>query len=247
MKVLIGCEESQEVCKAFRALGHEAYSCDLLDCSGGHPEWHIKADVFTVLNGGTFQLQSGEFVTIDSWDLIISFPPCTDLALSGAKHFEKKRADGRQEKSIRFFFEIWKRSNCCENPMGIINGGKYISQHYPALCTEMLQAGFPFKPSQVLQPWQFGNEAQKTTCLWLKGLSPLLPTEIVGKGAFYTSPQGKVLPAWYGDAVGADGKKLSYNGTEIKKVRSKTFPGIAKAMAEQWGGLTPITPPLTNT
>ncbi len=124
--------------------------------------------------------------------------------------------------------------------MGIINGGKYISEHFPVLFKEMVEDGFPFKPTQVIQPWQFGNEAQKTTCLWLKGLPPLAPTRVVGKGDFYTSPGGKVLPAWYGDAIGKDGKKLSYNGSEIKKVRSKTFPGIAKAMAEQWGAI--LTP-----
>lgn len=220
MKILVGCEESQAVTIAFRNKGHEAYSCDILPCSGGHPEWHIQQDIFEVIGKG--------------WDLIICFPPCTDLALSGAKHFIKKRSDGRQEKSIRFFFDIWKRSNCCENPMGIINGGKYIKKHFALLYNEMIDASFPFKPTQIIQPWQFGDEAQKTTCLWLNGLNPLIPTDIVGKGDFYTSPQGKVLPAWYGDAIGADGKKLSYNGAEIKKIRSKTFPGIAQAMADQW-------------
>jgi hypothetical protein len=222
MKVLISCEESQEVCKAFRAKGHEAFSCDILPPSGGHPEWHLQMDVF-------------EAVKLKEWDLIISFPPCTDLALSGAKHFEKKRIDGRQEKSIRFFFEMWKLSNCCENPMGIINGGKYISIHFPILFKEMVEVGFPFKPSQIIQPWQFGDEAQKSTCLWIKNLPLLTHTKIVGKGEFYISPKGKSLPSWYGDAIGKDGKKLPYNGLEIKKVRSKTFPGIAAAMADQWG------------
>lgn len=98
----------------------------------------------------------------------------------------------------------------------------------------MLNAGFPFKPSQLIQPWQFGDQAQKSTCLWLKNLPLLKHTQIVDKGAFYISPQGKKLPAWYGDAVGENGKKLAYNGSEIKKVRSKTFPGIASAMARQW-------------
>ena len=235
MLVLIGCEESQEVCKAFRERGHEAYSCDLLPCSGGHPEWHLQMDVFKAIAGGMLVTQSGELVEVKKWDRCISFPPCTDLALSGAKHFEKKRANGSQEKSIRFFFEVWKMSDCCENPMGIINGGKYINQWFPELCKDMLINNFPFKPSQIIQPWQFGDEAQKTTCLWLKGLPLLDETNVVGSGAFYISPKGKKLPAWYGDAIGDDGKKLSYSGSEIKKVRSKTFPGIAKAMAEQWG------------
>ena len=220
MRILVACEESQAVCKEFRKRGHEAFSCDILPCSGGHPEWHLHGNVFEHIN--------------KNWDMIISFPPCTHLALSGAKHFEKKRADGRQEQGIRFFFEMWKISHCCENPVGIINGGKYIKEWFPELHAEMLEAGFPFKPTQTIQPWQFGDKAQKSTCLWLRGLPALKPTDIVDKGDFYISPQGKKLPAWYGDAVGADGKKLSYSGDEIKKVRSKTFPGIAAAMASQW-------------
>jgi len=220
MRVLIACEESQAVTKEFRRLGYEAYSCDLLPCSGGHPEWHFQEDVFEVLK--------------QKWDVVISFPPCTHLTVSGAKHFEKKRANGMQEEGIRFFFEMWKVSDCTENPIGILNGGQYIKQWFPKIHAEMVQAGFPFKPHQVIQPWQFGDEAQKSTCLWLKNLPVLQHTKIVAKGDFYVSPQGKKLPAWYGDAVGKDGKKLAYNGQEIKKVRSKTFPGIAKAMAEQW-------------
>lgn len=224
MAVLIACEESQAVCIEFRKLGFEAYSCDLLPCSGGHPEWHLQMDAF-------------EAFKLKKWDLVIAFPPCTHLALSGAKHYEKKRADGRQAQGIRFFFEMWKISHCCENPIGIINGGKYIKEWFPELHAEMTAARFPFKASQTVQPWQFGDNAQKSTCLWLKGLPLLKATDIVDKGDFYISPQGKKLPAWYGDAVGSDGKKLSYSGDEIKKVRSKTFPGIAKAMAEQWSKL----------
>lgn len=220
--ILVGCEESQAVCIAFRALGFQAFSCDILPCSGNHPEWHIQGDIF-------------EAIKTRAWDFIISFPPCTHLAVSGAKHFDKKRADGRQEEGIRFFFEVWKHSDCSENPIGILNGGEYIKKWFPTLHAEMTDAGFPFKPAQIIQPWQFGDTAQKSTCLWLKNLPLLMHTQIVEKGDFYISPQGKKLPAWYGDAVGKDGKKLSYNGDEIKKVRSKTFPGIAKAMADQWG------------
>lgn len=222
MRIRVDCEESQALTIELRKIGIEAFSCDTEDCSGGYEKWHIKADCLTLDRTG--------------FDTIISFPPCTHLAVSGAKHFEQKRKDGRQEAGIRFFFEVWKYSDCTENPVGILNGGEYIKKWFPELHAEMLVAGFPFKPTQIIQPWQFGDEAQKTTCLWLKNLPPLTHTRLVGKGAFYTAPSGKVLPAWYGDAVGQNGKTLSYNGAEIKKVRSKTFPGIAKAMAEQWGG-----------
>lgn len=209
MKIILGCEESQTVCKAFRAKGHEAYSCDILAPSGGHPEWHFQDDIFNVLRGG-------------QWDMGIFFPPCTHLAVSGAKHFAKKRADGRQQQGIDFFMAI---ANCglkkmaIENPIGIMSG-------------------LWRKPDQIIQPWQFGDEAQKSTCLWLTGLTLLKPTNIVGKGEFYTSPKGRRLPSWYGDAVGASGKKIAYGSEEMKKVRSKTFNGIALAMADQWGSDT---------
>lgn len=207
MIALVTCEESQTVCIELRNLGIEAYSNDLLPCSGGHAQWHLQMDVFKA-------------IALKNWDLIISFPPCTDLALSGAKHFEKKRDSGQQEKSIRFFFEVWKLSHATENPIGIINGGKYIKQWFPHLYKEMVEAGFPFKPHQVIQPWQFGDPYQKSTCLWLRGLPLLKPTNIVDKGEFYISPQGKKLPKWYGDAVDKFGKKLRYNGDEIKKLRN---------------------------
>ncbi len=222
MKILVGCEESQAVTIELRKLGHEAYSCDLLPCSGGHPEWHIQKDIFEVLKE-------------DKYDKVITFPPCTHLVLSGAKHFAKKRESGVQLDGLRFFFELWKVSDAVENPMGIINGGKYILEHFPDLHKEMVEAGFTFKPQQIIQPWQFGHEAQKTTCLWLNGLPNLTPTQIVGKGDFYVTPRGKQMAKWICDPVGENGKKLGYNTPEIKKLRSKTFPGIAKAMAEQWG------------
>lgn len=237
MKILLGCEESQAVMKELRLLGHEAYSCDLLECSGGYPEYHFKADVFNIIKGvpGSYWItEAGTKVNVCEWDIIISFPPCTHLTLSGARHFESKRKSGVQEEGLRFFFEIWKMSDAVENPMGIINGGKYILEHFPDLHKEMTGYGFPFKPSQVIQPYQFGHEAQKTTCLWLNGLPELIPTNIVGKGQFYTTPTGKLMPSWSHDAVGENGKKIGYNTAEIKKLRSKTFPGIAKAMAEQW-------------
>lgn len=184
INILVGCEESQAVCKAFRTRGFNAFSCDILPCSGGHPEWHINVDVLTVIKGGIFTTQSGDIVIIYNWQLIISFPPCTDLSLSGAKHFEKKRNDGRQEKSIRFFFEIWKISHCTENPMGTINGGKYISNWFPNLFKQMLEAGFPFKPSQIVQPYMFGDPVKKTTCLWLSELPILNPKNDVKKDVY---------------------------------------------------------------
>ena len=201
MKILIGCEESQAVTKEFRRLGHEAYSCDLLDCSGGFPEWHLKDNIFEVLT--------------DRWDQVITFQPCTDLTVSGARWFKQKREIGVQEKSIRFFFEIWKRSNCSENPIGILNGGKYIKNWFPKLYYEMIEYGFPFKPTQIIQPWQFGHGETKATCLWLRDLPKLRPTNIV---------EGREQRIW----------KLP-PGPERAKLRSKTFSGIAKAMAEQWG------------
>lgn len=203
MKVLIACEESQAVCIEFRKLGFEACSCDIINCSGGHPEWHIKDDVLNNLTG---------------WDLIIAFPPCTHLAVSGAKHFAKKIADGRQQAGIDFFMSM-VNAPCerivIENPIGI------MSSLYR-------------KPDQIIQPWQFGDPFQKTTCLWLKNMPLLKHTDIVDKGDFYITPTGKNMASWMCDPIGENGKKLGYNTDEIKKMRSKTFPGIAKAMAEQY-------------
>jgi len=151
MKVLIACEESQVVCKAFRALGHEAYSCDMLPCSGGHPEWHRQCDVRIAL----------EF---EKWDMVIAFPPCTDLCVSGARWFKEKKADGRQQSAIDFFmfFTHLKevRFVAIENPIGI------MSRLYR-------------KPDQIIQPWQFGHGETKATCLWLFGLPKLMPANIV--------------------------------------------------------------------
>ena len=168
------------------------------------PGPHYQGDVFDIIN--------------DSWDLMIAHPPCTHLASSGAKHFAIKIADGRQQEGIDFFMKL---ANCnipkyaIENPVGIMS-------------TKWR------KPDQIIQPWYFGDEAQKSTCLWLKGLPNLVPTKIVGKGEFYVSPSGKKLPAWYGDAA-VNGKKIAYGSVEMKKIRNKTFQGIADAMADQWG------------
>jgi len=184
-KVLVACEESQIVCKAFRKQGHEAYSCDILPTSGNHPEWHIQGDVLPLLQ--------------EDWDMIIAFPPCTDLSVSGARWFKGKQADGRQQRSIAFFMEF-VHADCqriaIENPIGI------MSTHYR-------------KPDQIIQPWQFGHGETKATCLWLKGIPLLQPTNIVS---------GREQRIW----------RLS-PGPERAKLRSKTFPGIANTMAKIWG------------
>ena len=185
-RVLVACEESQAVTLAMRELGHEAYSCDLLPCSGGHPEWHIQGDVLGHLRGG--------------WDLVIAFPPCTDLAVSGARWFKEKREDGRQKKSIEFFMEFTKLGCkwAIENPIGI------MSSVYR-------------KPDQIIQPWQFGHGETKATCLWLRGLPLLEKTNVVS---------GREQRVW----------KMGPS-SERAKMRSKTFSGVAKAMAAQWGVL----------
>lgn len=206
MKVLVACEESQEVCKAFRELGHEAYSCDIQECSGGHPEWHLKQDVIPLLN--------------QDWDLIIAHPPCTFLTVTGNRWFNVEmygdRAIQRQkdrEKAVEFFMQF-VNAKCdkiaIENPIG------YMSTAYK-------------KPTQIIHPYMFGDPARKATCLWLKGLPKLTPTNIVEPIIIhYQNGKGTDNP-WHMDTM-----KLPPN--ERAKARSKTFPGIAKAMAEQWGG-----------
>lgn len=234
MRVLVACEESQRVCLAFRERGHEAYSCDILEPSGGHPEWHIKDDVTKLINGFVaFETEDGVSHEINSrWDMIIAFPPCTDLAVSGARHFETKRKDGRQLDSVLFFCQFLK-ADCdkvvIENPINIISGA-YISKWFPEIA-DLYE--LPKKPTQIIQPWNFGDNFGKSTCLWEKGVEPLIPAitekpeleyyEWVDKKTGRIKRQEK----WYMDAL----KKPS----ERSKIRSKTFPGIAKAMAEQWG------------
>lgn len=203
MKILVACEESQAVTIELRNLGHEAYSCDLLPCSGGHPEWHLQQDVIPLLD--------------EKWDMIIAFPPCTHLAVSGARHFEKKRKDGRQQQGIDFFMKI-ANANCpriaIENPIGIMST-------------------LWRKPDQIIQPWMFGDKFTKSTCLWLKGLPKLKPTNIVEHGDFYewTDKNGKKKreAKFFMDSL-----KNAKTKEERSIIRSKTFPGIAKAMATQW-------------
>lgn len=185
MKILVACEESQAVCIAFRERGHEAYSCDIQECSGGHPEWHLQQDVIPLLSL--------------KWDMILAFPPCTHLASSGARYFAQKKKDGRQQKGVEFFMQF-VNADCpkiaIENPVGI------MSTLYR-------------KPDQIIQPWMFGHTETKATCLWLKNLPKLIPTKIVTahwNRLYYLSPS-----------------------PDRAKIRSKTYSGIAKAMAEQWG------------
>ena len=192
MRVLLACEESQAVCIEFRKRGHEAYSCDILPCSGGHPEWHLQQDVTELLK--------------EHWDMVIAFPPCTDLAVSGAAWFEQKRKDGRQQKSIEFFmqFASLKVPYCIENPVGIMST-------------------IWRKPDQIIQPYEYGHPEQKKTCLWLNNLPKLTSTNNV-YAEMMSLPKSKRERIHY----------LS-PGPERAKLRSKTFSGIAQAMANQWG------------
>jgi hypothetical protein len=227
LNFLVGCEESQAVCIELRKLGHNAFSCDTQECSGNHPEWHFKQDIFEVMQGGYLTTQSGEVVYIDKWNFTITFQPCTDLAVSGCRWFDQKRESGNQEKSIRFFFEVWKRSNCSENPIGIMSGGKYILKYFPSLYEEMLFYRFPFKPSQIIHPYMFGDGERKSTCLFLRNAPKLIPTNIVNIEWVIGKNGKKYTKTHYGTCFKTD-------RIEQGKLRSKTFPGIAKAMAEQW-------------
>ena len=233
MKVLVACEESQEVCKAFRAKGHEAYSCDIISCSGGHPEWHIKDDVLKVLRGGQFITMDNMSHYVSQWDMVIAFPPCTHLAVSGAAWFEKKRADGRQREGIEFFcnfLELECEKVVVENPVGIISGD-YIPKYFPDIAERF---NLPQKPTQIIHPWMFGDNYSKSTCLWVRGVKPLEPiVKVQPELEWFEWIDGKTgkkkrQPKWFADAWKLPAK-------ERARVRSKTFPGIAKAMADQWG------------
>ena len=219
MKVLVACEESQAVCKAFRERGHEAYSCDIIECSGGHPEWHIMQDVIPLLDGRcSFETMDGIEHSIDGkWDLIIAHPPCTYLSNAGARwlYAGGKLNEERYRKGIdrKKFFFFFLNADCqrivVENPI-------------PSSIYDLPQY------TQIIQPYQFGEPWSKKTCLWLKGLEPLQPTNIVDDYKPYCSS---------GSYSGTHDPK--YKGASRKggsaKSRSKTFEGIARAMAEQWG------------
>ena len=219
MRVLVACEESQRVCTAFREKGHEAYSCDIQECSGGHPEWHIQGDVLPILNGKCqFVTMDGKTHSIpDRWDLIIAHPPCTYMSNAGACRLYPKAGfidAKRLEKALDakdFFMEFYNadcEKICIENPMPM----KIIR--------------LPIE-SQRIHPYQFGEPFSKKTYLWLKGLPLLKYTDICAEyKPFLPSGTGRKLR---GDSYGA--KECAHES----KARSKTFLGIAKAMAEQWG------------
>lgn len=212
MFVLCACEESQEVCKAFRLNGHIAFSCDIQDCSGGHPEWHIKQDVLPLLNGYcSFITCDGVFYELNSkWDMIIAFPPCTYLSFAGNRWFNIDRyGDSARERfqlrdcAIDFFMRFVNadcQKICIENPLGIMS-----SVFRP--------------PDQIIYPYYFGDPYSKRTCLWLKGLQPLTATSYVNRDEIDFS--------WYLDL-------FSLRPLERQRLRSKTFPGVAAAMATQF-------------
>lgn len=222
MKVLIACEESQAVTIELRRLGHEAYSCDIQECSGGHPEWHIMQDVLPLLNGSCeFRTMDGEVHRVEGkWDMIIAHPPCTYLTVTGNRWFsverygEKAIQRHKDREAAAEFFMAFANANCdkiaIENPIG-------------AMSTIWR------KPDQIVHPYMFGDPERKATCFWLKGLKPLAPTDVVEPRVVkYKNGKGSDSP-WHMETM-----KLP--PTERSKARSVTFPGIAKAMAEQWGG-----------
>lgn len=224
MNVLVACEESQRVCAAFREKGHNAFSCDILPCSGGHPEWHTQGDVLPLLqnpdiDGWYFCTMDNVTHHIEKWDLIIAFPPCTYLTVTGNRWFNVERYGEKaikrkrdREEAIKFFM-AFANADCeriaIENPVGI------MSSEWR-------------KPNQIINPWQFGDAFEKKTCLWLKGLPELKPTNIVEIPPRKRFDSGKSMPSWYAEA-------WHLPKEERAKLRSKTFPGIAQAMAEQWG------------
>ena len=202
MKVLIACEESQAVCIEFRILGHEAYSCDILPCSGGHPEWHIQGDVLEQLDKG--------------WDMMLAFPPCTHLAVSGAAWFEEKRKDGRQREGIDFFMAM---INAPIDKIAVENPVCIMSSIYR-------------KPDQIIHPYYFGDAESKATCLWLKNLPLLFHAK---NEDLFVKKITHVEPEYIITRTGNKYNPLHHLGSGHSKERSKTFPGIAKAMATQWG------------
>lgn len=210
MKVLVACEESQAVTIELRRLGHEAYSCDIIDCSGGHPEWHIKWDALALINGNcSFLTCDGKLHKVEGkWDMLIAHPPCTHLAVSGMRWFKEGVKPRYLMDDAADFFMQFVKADCeriaVENPVCI------MSTRYR-------------KPDQIINPFQFGHPEQKKTCLWLKGLPMLRETENV-YDYMMTLPVKERTRIWQ-------------LGSGHSKERSKTFPGIAKAMAEQWAGV----------
>jgi hypothetical protein len=213
MRILVACEESQAITKEFRKLGHEAFSCDLLPCSGGHPEWHYQQDVFEVIDKG--------------WDMMIAHPPCTFLAVSGARWLYNKDGTKNEERwqnqtealdFVQRLMDAPIRKIAVENPISVISSNIR-------------------KPDQIVQPWQFGDKAQKSTCLWLKNLPKLVATDIVEKGDFKEwvdkkTGKTKRQATWYYEAL-----QKSKTPEERRTLRSKTFKGMAEAIADQWGNV----------
>lgn len=216
MRVLIACEESQAVCIAFRARGHEAYSCDVQEPSGGHPEWHILGDALIAIEGGRVTTMDGVTHDVGKWDLLIAHPPCTYLSNAGARHLWKNHQlqDGRFRNGLKakdFFLKFWLADIpkiCVENPV-------------PSKVFELPQY------TQTIQPYQLGHPYTKRTCLWLKNLPSLEPTNVVD-----------VVSMWCPSGSYSHKHEKKHKGmftTDRAKNRAKTFPGIAKAMAAQWG------------
>jgi site-specific DNA-cytosine methylase len=213
MRILVACEESQAVTKEFRKLGHESFSCDLLPCSGGNPEWHYQKNVFDIID--------------NDWDIMIAHPPCTFLSVSGAGWLYNKDGSKNEDRyrnqmdALEFVHKLMdSKINhiAIENPVSVIS--TYIRE-----------------PDQIIQPYMFGDEATKTTCLWLKNLPLLLPTKMVGKGERYEwidkkTGRKKSQPLWYYNAL-----LTAKTPQERRTLRSKTFQGIAQAMANQWGDI----------
>lgn len=218
MNVLVACEESQKVCIAFRKKGHQAFSCDIQEPSGGHPEWHIMDDALWLIGQGRrgFETMDGEHHSVEKWDLIIAHPPCTYLTNAGAVKMKKngildKKRYFKLIYARTFFLKIYENDCekiCIENPV------------------PMKMADLP-PYSQIIQPYEFGHPYSKKTCLWLKGLPPLLPTSIV---------LGNITPWVSGGSKDRNGNHRKSLGVKrSQKERSKTFEGIAEAMADQWG------------
>ena len=212
LNVLVACEESQAVTKQFRALGHNAYSCDLLDSSGGNPEWHIKGDALQIAYDSSYD-----------WDLMIAHPPCTYLAVSGARWLYNKDGSRNEDRWVKQAEGLAFVRKLMDAPI------EYIAIENPVsvISTQIR------KPDQIIQPYQFGDEASKKTCLWTKNLPNLVHTDIVGKGEMieWIDKNGKKKrqAKWYLDAL-----SKAKTAEERRTLRSKTFKGIAKAMAEQW-------------
>jgi hypothetical protein len=222
--ILIGCEESQAVTIEFRKLGFQAYSCDLLPCSGGHPEWHLQMDVFKAIEGGFLELQDGSLMYVRQWRMGVFFPDCTYLTVTANKWYKdqpdrksgalvgQQRRDAR-EKAVEFFKNLYNSDIehiAMENPIGVMS------------------SVFK-KPDQIVTPMQFGHIEPKKTCLWLKNLPLLVPSHHDIEPEYHTTASGKRMPRWYAYADKSKGQK------ERAKIRSKTFAGIANAMAAQWG------------